>query len=327
MRRHRALLTAFLLIGLAACGETTTPTGLPQGSYSRIVTLAPNLTELVFWAGAGERLVGVSAYSNHPPAALDLPVVGDAFMIDQERLAVLEPDLLLVWEGGTPAHVIDELGALGYRVEAMRTNSVADVARTIVRIGELTDHRETANRAAAAFEQRLGEIEAVHRDRADITVFYQVSARPLYTVNGGHFVSEIIELCGGTNVFGDLGELAPTIEVEAVVERDPEVFNRLEEKTAYLHKGLEGALQKSGLPYQINRFGSMISVHFTDDPVRDFDSAAKGNNLEFKKYFHGMLDRGVYLPPSAFESYFLNDALSYEDLDKAIDAATETLAN
>ena len=136
MRRHRALLTAFLLIGLAACGETTTPTGLPQGSYSRIVTLAPNLTELVFWAGAGERLVGVSAYSNHPPAALDLPVVGDAFMIDQERLAVLEPDLLLVWEGGTPAHVIDELGALGYRVEAMRTNSVADVARTIVRIGE-----------------------------------------------------------------------------------------------------------------------------------------------------------------------------------------------
>ena len=224
MRRHRALLTAFLLIGLAACGETTTPTGLSQGSYSRIVTLAPNLTELVFWAGAGERLVGVSAYSNHPPAALDLPVVGDAFMIDQERLAVLEPDLLLVWEGGTPAHVIDELGALGYRVEAMRTNSVADVARTIVRIGELTDHRETANRAAAAFEQRLGEIEAVHRDRADITVFYQVSARPLYTVNGGHFVSEIIELCGGTNVFGDLGELAPTIEVEAVVERDPEVF-------------------------------------------------------------------------------------------------------
>ena len=137
---------------------------------------------------------------------------------------MLEPDLLLVWEGGTPAHVIDELGALGYRVEAMRTNSVADVARTIVRIGELTDHRETANRAAAAFEQRLGEIEAAHRDRADITVFYQVSARPLYTVNGGHFVSEIIELCGGTNVFGDLGELAPTIEVEAVVERDPEVF-------------------------------------------------------------------------------------------------------
>ena len=224
VRPGRALLAAFLLIGLAACTETTTPAEPSQGAYSRIVALAPNLTELVFWAGAGERLVGVSAYSNHPPAALELPIVGDAFMIDHERLAVLEPDLLLVWEGGTPAHVIDELRAIGYRVEAMRTNSVADVARAIVRIGELTGYAETANLTAATFEQRLAEIAAAHRDRPDITVFYQVSARPLYTVNGGHFVSEIIELCGGSNVFGDLGELAPTVEVEAVVERDPEVF-------------------------------------------------------------------------------------------------------
>jgi glutamate-1-semialdehyde 2,1-aminomutase len=109
------------------------------------------------------------------------------------------------------------------------------------------------------------------------------------------------------------------------IENDPEVFNRLEEKTAYLHKGLEGALHKAGIPFQINRFGSMISVHFTGDPVRDFESAAKGDNPEFKKYFHGMLDRGIYLPPSAFESYFLNDALSYEDLDKAVEAAFEAM--
>lgn len=224
MRLRRAFVAALLLTSIAACSETQ-PTAEPSpGTYSRIVTLAPNLTELVYWAGAGERLVGVSAYSNHPPAALDLPVVGDAFMIDQEQLAVLEPDLLLVWEGGTPAHVVDELRARGYRVEAMRTNSVADVARAIVRIGELTGHAETANHTASMFEQRLAEIGAAHRDRPDITVFYQVSARPLYTVNGGHFVSEIIELCGGSNVFADLGELAPTIEVEAVVERDPEVF-------------------------------------------------------------------------------------------------------
>jgi len=224
VRLRRAFLAALLLTSIAACSETQ-PTAEPSpGTYSRIVTLAPNLTELVYWAGAGERLVGVSAYSNHPPAALDLPVVGDAFMIDQEQLAVLEPDLLLVWEGGTPAHVVDELRARGYRVEAMRTNSVADVARAIVRIGELTGHAETANHTASMFEQRLAEIGAAHRDRPDITVFYQVSARPLYTVNGGHFVSEIIELCGGSNVFADLGELAPTIEVEAVVERDPEVF-------------------------------------------------------------------------------------------------------
>ena len=109
------------------------------------------------------------------------------------------------------------------------------------------------------------------------------------------------------------------------IESDPEVFRRLEDKTAYLHRGLDEALRDSGLPYRINRFGSMISVHFTTDPVRDFASAAKGDNAEFRKFFHGMLDRGIYLPPSAFESYFLNDALTYEDLDRAVAAAAETL--
>lgn len=111
------------------------------------------------------------------------------------------------------------------------------------------------------------------------------------------------------------------------MKRDPEVFKRLEEKTAYLHKGLENAIQDKGIPYRINRFGSMISLHFTESPVVDFESAALGNNPEFNRYFHGMLDRGVYLPPSAFESYFLNDALSYEDLDNTINAAGDLFAN
>lgn len=104
------------------------------------------------------------------------------------------------------------------------------------------------------------------------------------------------------------------------LDANPEVFKSLADKTAYLHKGLEEVLVKNGVPHQINRFGSMMSVHFTDEPVMDFNSSAKGNNDTFKKYFHGMLDEGVYLPPSAFESYFLNDALSYGDLDFTIKA-------
>lgn len=110
------------------------------------------------------------------------------------------------------------------------------------------------------------------------------------------------------------------------IEADREVFTRLEQKTAYLHQGLDQVLSATGRPYQINRFGSMISVHFTEVPVKDFDTAATGNNPSFKAYFHGLLDRGVYLPPSAFESYFLNDALSYADLDFTIAAAAEVLA-
>ena len=107
------------------------------------------------------------------------------------------------------------------------------------------------------------------------------------------------------------------------LERRPEVFVSLAEKTQYLHKGIGEVLSRKGVVHQINSFGSMISVHFTQDPVVDFATAAKGNNDTFKTYFHGMLDRGVYLPPSAFESYFLNDALSYGDLERTLEAVED----
>ncbi len=101
---------------------------------------------------------------------------------------------------------------------------------------------------------------------------------------------------------------------------NPAVFESLDKKTRYLHKGIEKILTEHGIAHQINRFGSMISVHFTEEPVVDFEGAVRGNNETFKAYFHGMLSKGVYLPPSAFESYFLNDVLSYEDIDFTLDA-------
>lgn len=106
----------------------------------------------------------------------------------------------------------------------------------------------------------------------------------------------------------------------------PEIFDSLDNKTKKLEGGMVEVLNQKGIPYQINRYGSMLSLHFTDQPVVDFESAALGNNDHFKNYFHGMLDRGIYLPPSAFESYFLNDALSLEDIEKTIDAFTSVLA-
>jgi len=114
--------------------------------------------------------------------------------------------------------------------------------------------------------------------------------------------------------------MAAGLAMLTALDEQPEVFESLAEKTAYLHKGMEAILSKTSVPYQINRVGSMISLHFTDTPVVDFETAAKGNNDTFKRYFHHMLDHGVYLPPSAFESYFLNDAISYEDLDKTLAA-------
>lgn len=104
------------------------------------------------------------------------------------------------------------------------------------------------------------------------------------------------------------------------LDNKPETFTSLEEKTVFLHEGIAEVLTEKRVAHQINRFGSMISVHFCEEAVTDFTSAAKGNNETFKTYFHGMLDQGIYLPPSAFESYFLNDALSYSDLAKTIEA-------
>ena len=104
------------------------------------------------------------------------------------------------------------------------------------------------------------------------------------------------------------------------LKSNPTIYSSLNEKTAYLRAGLEKVLLKSNLPYHINSIGSMISLHFTNDPVVNFETAKAGDNSHFKNYFHGMLSSGVYLPPSAFESYFLNDAISYQDLDHTIDS-------
>ena len=105
-----------------------------------------------------------------------------------------------------------------------------------------------------------------------------------------------------------------------LLQKDKKLFSRLDDKTAQLHEGMQALIEKKGLPHQFNRLGSMLSLHFTETPVVDFETAALGNNDHFKAYFHGMLDRGVYLPPSAFESYFLNDALSNEDIAFTLDA-------
>ncbi len=109
------------------------------------------------------------------------------------------------------------------------------------------------------------------------------------------------------------------------LKENPCIYIELDEKTIYLKNGLDNVLKAWGQPYTINQFGSMISIHFSDHPVIDFASAASANNHLFSRFFHSMLNRGIYLPPSAFESWFLNNALSYKDLDETIKAAKESL--
>jgi iron complex transport system substrate-binding protein len=223
VRRGVAASVLCVCLSLAACDRGAGPR-VNAGDYDRIVTLAPNLTELVFAAGAGASLVGVSAYSDYPDAARSLPVIGDAFLVDQEQLALLQPDLLLAWDKGTPSHVIDELRNAGYAVEVVRTSTLEDISAALRRIGELADTAADAESTALAYEASLEDIRRQYSGRPVVRVFYQVSGRPLYTINRSHYISELIGLCGGSNVFADLGELAPTVDVEAVVDRDPQVM-------------------------------------------------------------------------------------------------------
>ena len=114
--------------------------------------------------------------------------------------------------------------------------------------------------------------------------------------------------------------MAAGLAMLEALDKDAEIFNRLAEKTAYLHKGMAKVLNDNNIVHTINRVGSMISVHFAKDAVVDFESSAKGNNDTFKKFFHGMLNEGVYIAPSAFETWFITDALTYQDLDFTINA-------
>jgi glutamate-1-semialdehyde 2,1-aminomutase len=108
-----------------------------------------------------------------------------------------------------------------------------------------------------------------------------------------------------------------------ILKHNPSIYTELEEKTRYLHTGLDKVLKEKNIPFVINRFGSMISLHFSNQPVKDFETSSLSNMDRFNQFFHAMLEQGIYLPPSAFESWFLNNALTTRDLDETIEAASQ----
>ena len=120
--------------------------------------------------------------------------------------------------------------------------------------------------------------------------------------------------------------MAAGLSTLQILNADQEIYTRLEKKTENLELGFKEILNNKGIPYQINRIGSMFSLHFTEQPVVDFQSATLGDNELFKNYFHGMLDQGIYLPPSAFESYFLNDAITFSDINYTIEAFRKVIS-
>jgi iron complex transport system substrate-binding protein len=190
----------------------------------RIVSLAPSVTEIVYAVGAGSRLVGVSAWSDYPPAAKKLPQVGDAFRVDLERISALRPDLIIAAASATPPAAREALTRLGLPVLLLEPHKLEDIAREMHLVGRAAGTPQAADRSAADFLAERTRLAQTYAGVRSISVFYEISAQPLYTIGGKQIISQVLALCGGRNVFAELDSLAPVVDEGAVLARNPQAI-------------------------------------------------------------------------------------------------------
>jgi len=227
MIRCFALLACLVAGSAAASIRVTDDAGhavtLPAPAH-RIVSLAPNITDTLYAAGAGSFVVGTSRFSEHPDAARRIPVVGDATMLDLERIVALRPDLIMVWKSGTPAAQVEKLARLGIPIYYAETTRLADIPTATRKFGQLAGTDAVANANANTFARTLDGLRRTFADKKRVNVFFQVWDRPLMTVGRAQMISDALDLCGGRNIFDDLAQAAPTVSREAVLARRPDVI-------------------------------------------------------------------------------------------------------
>ena len=237
-RRARVIINPFVLIlfffsTLTVAQSSTTGITLTQATGAtlilpapaeRIITLAPNLAELVFAAGAGDRLKAVVEYSNFPAEVTRIPRVGNAFRIDLERIVELEADLVIAWRSGNPQTALQKLEQLGitvWQIELTRPEEIADAVENISRAAGTA---ASGQPVAYEMRKRLKALRRLNAHKFRVDFFYQIAPQPLYTINGQHIISHSLEICGGHNIFSELAALAPQVSRESVILADPQVM-------------------------------------------------------------------------------------------------------
>ncbi len=190
----------------------------------RIIALAPHVVENAFSAGAGDRLVGVVEYSDYPEAAKQIHRVGNYTAWSMEEIVALQPDLVLMWASGNGMHRLEMLERMGLTVYVSEPRQLTDVPATIRAIGHLAGTDAVSQAEAKRLEQRIATLRNWYGSESTLSVFYQVWNQPLQTINGDHLISHVIELCGGRNIYANAGTLAPKVNIESVLERDPQVI-------------------------------------------------------------------------------------------------------
>jgi len=189
----------------------------------RIVTLAPNLAEIAFAAGAGERVVGVSMFTDYPPAATRLPQVSASGRTDFEAIVRLRPDIALGWASGNRAQDIERLERLGLPVFVTEARRLEDVPRLVRTVGRLAGDAAEAEASALEFERAIADLRARFATRRTVRVFYEIWPEPLMTVGGPHLVSNVLAACGARNVFESAHGFAFAVSPEQLYALDPDV--------------------------------------------------------------------------------------------------------
>lgn len=190
----------------------------------RVISLSPHLTELLFAVGAGDRIAATVRGSDYPPAAADLPQIGDATGLDFERILALRPDVVLAWSSGNRSVDVARLRELGVPVLELEPRNLEDIPRHLRLLGRLADRDGQGEAIATDFERRIAALRARYEGRPNVSVLFEIWHQPLFTVNHDHIISRVLELCGGRNIFDSLPRLAQEVSIEQVLALNPDVI-------------------------------------------------------------------------------------------------------
>jgi iron complex transport system substrate-binding protein len=190
----------------------------------RIISLAPNLTEILFAIGAGAKIKGVCKGSDYPVAAKSIPVIADASSINIEAILALHPDLVVAWQGGNPAQALVQLQQWGIPVYVARFKEIDDISHTMTNLAILTGTTTSAAGPITQFKQGFAVLRRQYARSTPVRVFYSIGQEPLFTVSRNSTINQVITLCGGRNIFANTIQVAPQVSREAVLASDPQVM-------------------------------------------------------------------------------------------------------
>lgn len=244
-RGKRAALTTFLAFVLAAWagaaqaasglspadpGLPPSPAGLaarpaPHAFPRRIITLAPHITELVFAAGAGDRIVGTVSSSDYPPQARHIPRVGNGIELDTERIVALRPDLILAWQpSGATRALAPLLSRLHIPLAYVQPHALRDIPAEVADLGRRLGTAAIADRKARELTARIAALAARYEHQQVVSTFIEVGASPLYTLGKAPLINDALRVCGGGNIFAGTTIPAPQVSIESVLRARPDAI-------------------------------------------------------------------------------------------------------